>query len=207
MGPKEPAMELDSEIKRHQMLASTRVVHPASAWSSKRPLTFAERKRAVTSLHLFTHRPRCYALPSCFFSISPAGAGSGAPSGGLFLLLNSSHICSIVTHSTPSCLLMCSMILETPYIRTLIQGDACAGAIRSEGYLPLMHKKHMRPPTHIRMDRHRERELVILSVEVIEVIHPNLLDIPWIDETVAVRHLLHVHHWRQIIEVPIARYL
>ena len=35
-----------------------------------------------------------------------------APAGGAFLLLNSSHICSKVTHSTPSCLLICSIILD-----------------------------------------------------------------------------------------------
>lgn len=48
---------------------------------------------------------------ACFFRISPGGAGIMAPSGGLFLRLNSSAISAIVTHSTPSCWLMYSMIL------------------------------------------------------------------------------------------------
>jgi len=47
----------------------------------------------------------------CFFKISPAAAGIRAPSSGTFLLLKSSDISWKVTHSTPSCLLMWSMIL------------------------------------------------------------------------------------------------
>lgn len=64
--------------------------------------------------HGYAQNPGLYASPdSCFFRISPAGAGIFAPSGTLLRALKSSHICSIVTHSTPSCLLMCSMILGT----------------------------------------------------------------------------------------------
>ena len=76
-----------------------------------------------------------HAFPSCcFFRISPAGAGINAPGGGLFLLLNSSHICPIVTHSTPSCLLMCSIILQN--IERLVQAPQSYAKIAS--YLSCM---------------------------------------------------------------------
>ena len=42
---------------------------------------------------------------------APGFAGINAPDGTADLLLKSSHICSIVTHSTPSFVLMYSMIL------------------------------------------------------------------------------------------------
>lgn len=51
-----------------------------------------------------------------FFATSSGDAGIMAPSGALFLPLNSSHICSIVTHSTPSCLLIYSIILTTQLV-------------------------------------------------------------------------------------------
>jgi hypothetical protein len=35
-----------------------------------------------------------------------------APLGGAFFFLNSSDICSIVTNSTPSCFIKCSMSLQ-----------------------------------------------------------------------------------------------
>lgn len=46
-----------------------------------------------------------------FFNASSLLAGINAPFGGVFLLLNSSDICSKVIHSTPSCLLICSVSL------------------------------------------------------------------------------------------------
>lgn len=42
---------------------------------------------------------------------APGFAGIEAPDGAADLLLKSSHICSIVTHSTPSLVFMYSMIL------------------------------------------------------------------------------------------------
>lgn len=43
--------------------------------------------------------------------MAPGFAGINAPDGGEDLLLKSSQICSIVSHSTPSLVLMYSMIL------------------------------------------------------------------------------------------------
>lgn len=47
-----------------------------------------------------------------FESIAPAFAGIKAPGGGAFFFLKSSQTCSIVTNSTPSCFLKCSMSLQ-----------------------------------------------------------------------------------------------
>ena len=44
--------------------------------------------------------------------IAPGFAGIMAPFGGSLLDLKSSHICSMVTHSTPSLVLMYSIILR-----------------------------------------------------------------------------------------------
>ena len=46
-----------------------------------------------------------------FSSMAPFSAGIRAPLGGWFFDLKSSQICSMVFHSTPSCVLMYSMIL------------------------------------------------------------------------------------------------
>lgn len=76
-----------------------------------------------------------------FFKISPAGAGINAPSGAVFLLLKSSHICSMVTHSTPSCELIYSMILWMSVTTTY---DSKGGW---EGYLSCMRRTCGRPDT------------------------------------------------------------
>lgn len=58
-------------------------------------------------------RLTCRKLTEIYFlSISPTAAGITAPTSGVFLPLKSSDICSNVTHSTPSCLLMWSIILR-----------------------------------------------------------------------------------------------
>ena len=47
-----------------------------------------------------------------FLSLDPASAGRSAPSAGACFFLNSSAICSMVTNSTPSCFLKCSISLS-----------------------------------------------------------------------------------------------
>jgi hypothetical protein len=102
--------------------------------------------------------------------ISPAGAGIRAPSGGAFLLLNSSHICAMVTHSTPSCLLMYSMSLSRyssvgrPLTATSL--PRVAGPVR----LPFMHQQDVRPSGNVGVHRKGEHELVVLAIIVVEVI-------------------------------------
>src|SRR5206468_360761 len=44
---------------------------------------------------------------------------------------------------------------------------------------------------------------VILSVDPIELISPQLLNVTGVYEAVTVRSLLNEHHWRQVIEVPV----
>lgn len=72
-----------------------------------------------------------------------------------------------------------------------------------EGKIPLMHQNHMRPPTNIRMNRNREYKLIILPVEIIEVIPPNILNISRIHKPMTIRRALDEHHRRQIINVPV----
>lgn len=69
--------------------------------------------------------------------IASLSAGSSAPGGGLFFDLKSSQICSMVTHSTPSCWLICSITLGGARQHTaawLVVLEGCkrdAGAYRS----------------------------------------------------------------------------
>jgi hypothetical protein len=67
---------------------------------------------------------------------------------------------------------------------------------------PLMHKNYMRSSRNIRMYGHWKHEFIVFSVEVVEVVHPDLLDIPWVDPSMTVRTVLHEHHRRQIVDIP-----
>ena len=73
----------------------------------------------VRQLYLSTDRSYCFAsnFKSGFSRIAPCFAGIRAPLGGVFFDLKSSQICSIVTHSTPSLVLMYSIILQRPSVR------------------------------------------------------------------------------------------
>lgn len=51
---------------------------------------------------------------------------------------------------------------------------------------PLVHQQNMRSTTDIRMNRHRKDELVVLSIEVIEMIHPYRFDISWVHPSMAI---------------------
>lgn len=102
-------------------------------------------------------------------------AGIKAPAGGSFFFLNSSHICSIVTHSTPSCLLMYSMILHSVSQQMISwcfsQCFSRQGPSRlSLSVSPFMHKEHMRSPRNIRVNRHRKDKLIILAIKIVKVI-------------------------------------
>jgi hypothetical protein len=67
------------------------------------------------SVQLYTHYSGAY-----FSSIAPGAAGINAPSGGGLFFLNSSLICSMVTNSTPSCFLKCSMSLSEPLCQRIM---------------------------------------------------------------------------------------
>lgn len=67
--------------------------------------------------------------------MAPGLAGITAPGAGIFLLLNSSQICSIVTNSTPSCFIKCSMSLSIFRISVAITGSRSSTTVCS----PFMH--------------------------------------------------------------------
>lgn len=47
--------------------------------------------------------------------------------------------------------------------------------------------------THIRMDRDREDEIIVFPIEIVKMISPDILDIAWVDEPVAVRSCFDEH--------------
>ena len=57
------------------------------------------------------------------------------------------------------------------------------------------------------MNRHRKAEIIVLPVEVIEVVPPEILYIPGIDPAMRIWCLLNKHHGWQIIQIPIGRNL
>lgn len=59
----------------------------------------------------------------------------------------------------------------------------------------------------IRMNRDGKDELIVLPVEVVEVVPPQILCISCIDEPVTVGRLLDEHVRRQIIQIPVRRNL
>lgn len=65
-----------------------------------------------------------------------------------------------------------------------------------------MHQQNLRSPRHVRVYRDGEDKLVVLPVEVIELIAPEVLDVARVDEAVAVGGALDEHHGRQVVNVP-----
>ena len=165
-----------------------------------------------TISHYIAPVPQVNSLGS--FNIAPASAGIKAPMGGLFLLLKSSHICyfrvrlikpgeslrltSIVTHCTPSFELIYSINLRLVSIFQI--------QITSHSS-PFQHQNNMRMPGYIRVYRYRITKIVLLSVEEIEMISPQLLHSLRVHPPVRVRRLLNEEHWGEVVEIPIARNL
>lgn len=54
----------------------------------------------------------------------------------------------------------------------------------------------MRPSRNIWMDSNREDKLIILAVEVIEMVAPDILHVPRVDKAMAIRRVLDEHHRR-----------
>lgn len=65
----------------------------------------------------------------------------------------------------------------------------------------------MRTTGDIRMDGNGKYELVILSIEVVEVVPPEILNVASVDESMAVRRRLDEHHGGKIIDIPVRRNL
>lgn len=59
---------------------------------------------------------------------------------------------------------------------------------------PFMHQQHMRPSRNIRVDSNREDKLIILAVEVVEMVAPDILHVPRVDKAMTVRRVLDEHH-------------
>lgn len=139
-----------------------------------------------------------YAFFSSFKSglsrIAPCFAGINAPCGGSLLALNVSQICSIVTHSTPSLVLMYSMILAPRQYLSSKESRLL--------HSPFQHHQRVRVSTDVRMDCHRINEFVVLPIEVVELIEPQLLNVSRIDPTVAIRRRFNKEHGREVVKVP-----
>src|SRR5207244_13555480 len=63
----------------------------------------------------------------------------------------------------------------------------------------------LRPPAPFRVARHPEDRVVLLAIDVVELVAPDLLEVPRVDEAVAVRGALDEHHRREVVEVPARR--
>ena len=70
---------------------------------------------------------------------------------------------------------------------------------------PLVHGQHGGPAAHVGVDRHRVDGVVVLAVDPVELVEPELLDVARVDEAVAVRRRLDEHHRRQVVQVPAGR--
>lgn len=146
-----------------------------------------------------------------FSRIAPAFAGIKAPSAGAFFFLKSSAISAIVTNSTPSCFLKCSisLFLSAQSLECLHDltdlsciniacglPDTCQDFSLSIQFCRnwpfhrqvsiLDFRIHKALITHVRMNCNRKDELVVLSVEVIKMIPPDVLDIAWVDEAMTI---------------------
>src|SRR3981081_3762323 len=60
----------------------------------------------------------------------------------------------------------------------------------------LQHQQHLRAAGHVRVQGYREGRVVHLAADPVELGPPQLLDVAWADETMAVRGLLDEHHRR-----------
>jgi len=92
---------------------------------------------------------RDYSFSSSFksglSSIAPVAAGIMAPLGGWFFDLKSSQICSIVTHSTPSLVLMYSMTLDLSKHKETNRRDQME-------HSPFQQEQALRVPAHVGVD-------------------------------------------------------
>src|SRR5207248_1333994 len=69
----------------------------------------------------------------------------------------------------------------------------------------LVHRQYLGPPTHVGVDGQLVHRVVVVPVDPVKLIAPQLFDVARIDKAVAVRRLLDEHHGRQIVEIPAGR--
>jgi hypothetical protein len=122
--------------------------------------------------------------------MAPGSAGNKAPFGGLFFALKVSQIVSMVTHSTPSNLLMFSMWLRRTSVSEL-------ASFLSLLHSPLQHHQPVRVAADIWVYGHGVDEASLASlasfvgfdvfaVEELEAVHPHFFDVAWVYPAVAV---------------------
>lgn len=121
------------------------------------------------------------------FNMSPFSAGILALSGGVLRDLNSSHISSIFTHSTPSWLLTYCMTLDAK------PGQSDTFMTHKIIFSPFNHLQGVGVAGHIWMYCHRKAEAVISLVEVIEVVFPEILNNARVNPAVRIGHILDEH--------------
>lgn len=143
------------------------------------------------------------------FKIAPGSAGSKAPLGGLFFPLKVSQIVSMVTHSTPSNLLMFSMWLQSNVSCEILLLCRHSGWSRSlcllGNNIPLQHHQPVRVAADVRVygDGVDEASFAffasflgfyVFAVKVLKPVHPHLFDVPRVYPAVAVRgFFLYIH--------------
>lgn len=173
----------------------TKSFHALLKLQPKDPTTTKNQKILYTRYHHDIPPDSSFPFPpphSCTFSlrfrslrIAPGSAGSRAPLGGEFLAFQVSQMVSMVTHSTPSNLLMFSMCLCQQNKNKSVLSRFPQRAKRHD--LPLEHHQAVRMAAHIRVHRHGVHEaLVVLAVEELEPVHPHLLDVARVHPAVAV---------------------
>lgn len=80
------------------------------------------------------------------------------------------------------------------------------GQSRSHYYrvedLPFKHEYYMWMPTNVGMDCHWKAKIVILPVEEVKVISPEIFNVFRINPAVGVWCFLDEHHRRKIVKIP-----
>ena len=67
----------------------------------------------------------------------------------------------------------------------------------------LQHENHMWMTTDVRVDGHREAEIVILPIKEVKMISPQVLNVFWIHPAVGVGGFLDEHHGGEVIKIPV----
>ena len=136
-----------------------------------------------------------------FFVMAPCSAGRREPLDGLFLLLKSSQMSSIFTHLTPGLLLIYSINLATSSVYGALVSPT------STLNLPLQHENNMWMPTDVRMYGDWKAKVIVLAIEIVKMVAPQIFDVLRVHPTMRVRSFLDEHHRREVIKVPISGYL
>ena len=99
-------------------------------------------------------------------------------------------------------------MIRQEIVRYLVESPELDPVVgRYVGRQPLQHQQYLRPAADVGVDSDWEDRLVVFPIDEVELVPPHLLDVPGVDEAVAVGRSLDEHHWRQVVQVPVGRYL